>query len=200
MKSKVCPRGGRWASVLALAALVSAAPAAALFGIPAPRYFYSLSVCPFSPKRWRDPVNVVFYKDATATRTLHYVVPRLTSPDAIGFRPWFEGRFGCGRAQWLRAQIPPVRTRYVLVGRQTFDTNPKWGRTTLAVALRERHVGSCQAVLHPIGYDLGRIWVRMHLGSFGFHSTYWGNTHSFKSLCDGTYSQSNGWVFWFPVR
>jgi hypothetical protein len=197
--SKRCHHSVWWASVLALVLLVSAAPAEAHFDTATSKLFYSLFKCPFVAKTWRDPVNVVFYKNGTKTHSLAFVSV-LGWTNTTGFKPSFKSHLVCGVGNWLRASASPTGVRFVLAARQTYHADIKWKWTTIAVARREKHVGSCQAVApSPTGYDDGRVQVKTGLPAAGFRSTFWGNTHSFKSPCDGTWSESDGYTYWFLV-
>jgi hypothetical protein len=186
-----------------VAASVLARPASAHFDTVTSHLFWAFSTCPSDPAKRRAPVNVVFYNNATASTSLnflHAALPAWTFTDGAQWR--YQSHADCALRDWQRASAPTSiavgATRYLIEMRHTFDADAKWGKTTIGTVRREKKTASCMAAVSPNGYDQGRWYLQSHLPSFGFRSTYWGNTQTF-SQCDGTAVGSNGYTFWFRV-
>jgi hypothetical protein len=189
-------------AVLALAAL--AVQANAHFQT----YQYTLTACPASYDHQVDPINDVFYANATDDRVLNHLQFHTGWTDTGGSMQYFSSEGVCAEMAGQLASGFVFQSRYHIRVRRTFDADATWGITSRGDAHHEDLVWYCGHAVDKggvssglsSGFDQGRRAIYDALS--GIHTyggtTYWGNTREFKQ-CDGDFAGSNGNVGWWRI-
>lgn len=195
-----------------LLALAAAALAAVAFAGSAPGHFqtypYTLGSCPAAYERQIDPINVVFYGNATSELALNHIRFHLNWPYTSGSTQYFSSEGICGAMDGQRASGTTLQSRFHIRVKQTAHGDATWGITARGDAHHEDLIWYCGHAVDKgggssglaSGFDQGRSAIYNAL--VGVHTyagmTYWGNTRQFKQ-CDGDYAGSDGNVAWWRI-
>lgn len=163
-----------------------------------------------------DPITIVFYGYATASRSNNHVRAHTGWGGGSGGGQYFASHGICGPGTYHAES--GTFSRYHIRMRKTYDADTTWrGTTTTSTPHHEDWIGviGCYhavdrgGVSQPYpynqgnsGFDQGRKRIFNALYGESGHtfalSENWGNTQEFKQ-CDDDWAGSNGTVFWFRI-
>jgi hypothetical protein len=171
-------------------------------------YPYTLNECPAAYDHQVDPINDVFYANATEDRVLNHLAFHAGWADTGGSTQSFSSEGVCGEMAGQLASGYVFESRLHIRVRRTYDADATWGITARGDAHHEDFVWYCGHAVDKggassgvsSGFDQGRRAIYDALS--GIHTyagtAYWGNTREFKQ-CDGDYAGSNGNVGWWRI-
>jgi hypothetical protein len=158
-----------------------------------------------------DPITVVFYGYATASRTSNHIKFHTGWGGGSGGNQYFASHGECGGTTYQDYSACGTCTRYHVRMRQTYDDDATFGTTTTGTPHHEDWTYCGHAVDKggvnlggggQSGFDQGRSRIYTALASASGHGyggdSNWGNTQEFQQ-CDHDWAGSHGSVFWFRI-
>jgi len=97
-----------------------------------------------------DPITIVFYGYATGMRSNNHVRAHTGWSGGAGGGQYFTSHGHCGPSHRHSESAGPISSRYHIRMRQTYDTDPHWGTTTVATPHHEDFVSTCTPPNHAV--------------------------------------------------
>lgn len=155
-----------------------------------------------------DPVNLVFYNQASASTTASQIQYHMGWTNTEGSGMWFNWTHGdkCRPVSAQRASASGTSTRYHVRIGQPDHGDPTWGTYSSASAHYEKYKGCYLPpwedghVVQSNGFNITRDGIALTFYAAGHEvlSAYWGNTSGVQQ-CDLTSPSSDGWSKWIRL-